>query len=341
MDRIIEVKVNGNYLTKDSDNAGVQHEANVTALRMEFDPGWDGYAKKVTWWDALGENPVERTLTADLLEDITASTRIYLCPIPGEALTEAGRCTFVIDGYVSGKRQRSVYGTLKVNAAPFLEEDERRDLTPTQAEQLQAQIDTLLSDLQEQAATAVEAAEGAAGSEAAARASAESARASADNARASETAARAACLAAEEARDQAQAIAAGDFATRSEAKGYARTAEDNAKSYTDERIAAIPTADPSGAIADHNADRTAHADLRTALSGKADNTHAGQHASDGADPITPAAIGAETAGAVSAHDSDSGAHGGLRAYVDAQFGALEAALGSISEALDSINGEVV
>ena len=159
LDRIIEVKVNGNYLTKDNKQAGVQHEANATALRIEFDAGWDGFAKKVTFWDANGLNPVERTLTADLLEDITASTRIYLCPIPGEAMAESGECTFIIDGYVDGKRQRSISDTLIVLDAPFIEQaDQPADPTPTQAEQLQVQIDTLLEDMAAEATTAVNAA---------------------------------------------------------------------------------------------------------------------------------------------------------------------------------------
>lgn len=155
MDRIIEIKVNGSYLTKDNRIGGVQHEANATNLRIEFDAGWDGYAKKVTFWDANGQNPVERTLTADLLEDITVSTRIYLCPIPGEALAESGECTFVIDGYISGKRQRSISDTLMVREAPFIEQAEQPvDPTPTQAEQLQVQIDTMLEDMAEQATIA-------------------------------------------------------------------------------------------------------------------------------------------------------------------------------------------
>ena len=37
MDRIIEIKVNGSHLTKDSRYAGVQHEANAKSLRIEFD----------------------------------------------------------------------------------------------------------------------------------------------------------------------------------------------------------------------------------------------------------------------------------------------------------------
>lgn len=152
MDRLIEIKVNGHHLSKDNRVGGVQGEANVTALRIEFDAGWDGYAKTVTFYNALGENPVKRILTADLLENIVLSTRVYRCYIPGEALAEAGWFEFVIDGYVDGKRQRSVSDILEVKAAPMAENaDEPVDPTPTQAEQLQVQIDTMLSDMQEQA----------------------------------------------------------------------------------------------------------------------------------------------------------------------------------------------
>ena len=195
MDRIIEVKVGGNYLTKDNQNAGVQHEANVAALRIVFDESWDGYAKKVTWWDAKGANPVERTLTADLLEDITQSTRIYLCPIPGEPLSEAGWCTFVLDGYVSGKRQRSISDRLLVKEAPFVAQaDEPVDPTPTQAEQLQAEIDRIQATIQNAAQSAAAAAVSEANAAASATAAAESASgaaASAAAAGASEAAAKA------------------------------------------------------------------------------------------------------------------------------------------------------
>ena len=183
MDRRIEVKINGNYLTKDNKNAGVQHEANVTFLRIEFDEGWDAYAKKVTFWNALGLNPVERTLTADLLEDLAASARIYLVPIPGEPLEEAGLCTFVVDGYINGKRQRSVSDVLTVKPAPFIENaGQPADPTPTQAEQLQVQIEQLLPIIVEDKNAAIAAAEAAAQSEVSAAESARSAAQSAADA---------------------------------------------------------------------------------------------------------------------------------------------------------------
>lgn len=148
MDRTIEVQVNANFLSKDNDVAGVQGEANVTTLRITFDPSWDGYAKKVLFWDAKGENPVRRILTVDMLENVAKSTRVYLCPIPGEPLAEAGRCEFVVEGYLDGKRARTVGDTLKVKASPYTENDaEPADLTPTQVEQLQAQIDFVIDDI--------------------------------------------------------------------------------------------------------------------------------------------------------------------------------------------------
>ena len=163
MDRMLSIQVAGNYLTKDNKNAGVQHEGNVTFLRITFDEGWKTYAKKITWWDARGQNPVAITLTTNLLEDITESTQVYRVPIPPEPLAEAGACTFVLDGYRDGKRQRSVSDKLLVKPAPFEENpDEPTDPTPSQAEQLQEQIDTIIDTIQDAAIAAEEAAKSAA-----------------------------------------------------------------------------------------------------------------------------------------------------------------------------------
>ena len=79
------------------------------------------------------------------------------------------------------------------------------------------------------------------------------------------SAAEAAQTAAEAARDSALDIVGGDYATKTEARGYASTAEANAKSYTDSKVASIPTPDVSGQINTHNTDGSAHADIRTAI----------------------------------------------------------------------------
>lgn len=149
MDRIIEVKVNGNYVSKDKKVAGVRGEGNVTKLHLTFDEGWRGWAKTVTFWDALGNNPVKRLITADTLVNMVESTLDYIVPIPPEALTEEGMLTFVIDGWIEGKRQRSISVELEVEYAPIADNaGGPTDPTPSQAEQLQGQIDTLLDDIQ-------------------------------------------------------------------------------------------------------------------------------------------------------------------------------------------------
>lgn len=249
MDRTIEIKVNGSYLTKDNRVGGVQHEANATTMRIEFDGGWDGYAKKVTFWDAKGLNPVERTLTTDLLEDITVSTRIYLCQIPGEALAECGECTFVIDGYVSGKRQRSISDTLLVREAPFIEQaDQPSDPTPTQAEQLQAEIDSIQETIQS-AATSAESAQAAKTEAEAAKKSAESA---ATSALSYKTAAySSAVLAGQErgAAEQAKVNAEAAQGKAEAAKEAAETAQAAAESAGDTAVNAMDSAKESAALA--------------------------------------------------------------------------------------------
>lgn len=162
MDKIIEVKVNGSYLTRDSQWAGVQGEVNSTALRIEFDPGWDGMAKTITWWNAKGEDEVKRILTADQLEELEEACRVYLSPIPGEAMAVAGKCRFIIDGYINGKRQRSAGGDLVVKPDGSYADSLVDSPTPTQAEQLQVQIEALVGvvaterDRAEKAADAAE-----------------------------------------------------------------------------------------------------------------------------------------------------------------------------------------
>lgn len=146
MDRIINVKISGNHLTKDSNNAGTRGEANVTILRITFGEEWAGYAKSITFIDAYGMNPTKLTLTADLLENRAESSLIYLVPIPKEPLRIAGDMTFSIEGWTNGKRQRAVSDTLEVKDAPIT--DDVDEPTPTQVEQMQNQYEAIMGDIQ-------------------------------------------------------------------------------------------------------------------------------------------------------------------------------------------------
>ena len=150
MDRIIEIKISGNYLTKDNKLAGVRGEANVTKLRITFDEGWDGYAKKVVFFDAHGSNPVERLLTADFIENIVKNTRVYLVPIPAEPMAEAGKMTFVIEGVIDNKVQKSFSDRLEVKDSPRTEEAlQPVEPTPSEVDQLQASLESILGEIKE------------------------------------------------------------------------------------------------------------------------------------------------------------------------------------------------
>ena len=149
MDRIINVKVGGNYISKDNKNAGVRGEANVTLLRITFDEGWREFTKTITFFDAHGKNPVQRTQGIDMIEDITSNLLTYITPIPAEPLAIAGEMTFVIEGYYDGKRQRSIEDRLVVKDSPDTSNAaDPNDPTPTKAEELQSQIDYMLGEIQ-------------------------------------------------------------------------------------------------------------------------------------------------------------------------------------------------
>lgn len=120
MNRIINIKVKGNHLTKDSNNAGTRGEANVTTLRITFGDDWNAYVKKILFWDAHGMNPTKYTLIHDGKEP----SNVYLYEIPKSALGLAGDMTFRIDGCIDNKRQVSVSATLEVGDALIVDGEE-------------------------------------------------------------------------------------------------------------------------------------------------------------------------------------------------------------------------
>lgn len=160
MDGIIDIKVNGYSMSKDSSIAGTQYEANSTKLRITFGENWDGYAKIITFWNALGDNPVDIQLGTHLLEDILVSKRVYIVPIPAEAMAESGAFDFVIQGTDNGIVKRTVGDKLRVLSSPKADRSgEPSDPTPTQAEQIRAEMDAIISDVEDARASAVEAGE--------------------------------------------------------------------------------------------------------------------------------------------------------------------------------------
>lgn len=155
MDEIINISVNGNTIKKDYNCAGVQGECNSTKLRITFSENWDGFGKIITFWNALGQNPVQIQLGTNRLENILDNQNVYIIPIPGEAMTESGENTFVINGTIDGVVKRTVEGKLKV--LPSRQADnagEPEDPTPTEAAQLRQELDAVLDNIAEAAKAA-------------------------------------------------------------------------------------------------------------------------------------------------------------------------------------------
>lgn len=133
----------------------------------------------------------------------------------------------------------------------------------------------------EKAAASSSSAAAAGASASASAGSASAAKTSEDNAKASETAAAAAQKAAEQARDEAQAIAEGDYLplaggtlTGKLTLDGAPTADLHAatKKYVDDAVGDIPTPDVSGQINTHNEDPNAHAAIRESIANHISDT---------------------------------------------------------------------
>lgn len=142
--RTFHMMVEGDTVKLDSAVAGVQGSGNVDKLVVHFDPAWDGYAKTACWWDAHGVQAGEpRLLSADLLVDMARDQRSYVLLVPPEALRCPGSAALVIDGWKDGALARTVTQEFQVIAAPA--SAKAADMTPTQAQQLQSEIEALVA----------------------------------------------------------------------------------------------------------------------------------------------------------------------------------------------------
>lgn len=158
MTRTIPLKIQNEYIAGDKVLIGAAGSHNDVVLRMEFSPLWEGLTKTVQFRDALGEKTIETLLTADLLEK--NSTTVYMVPVPNGAKKYAGEMTLAVKGAaVSGDKETrattAVHGAFTVVESKWdTSAETEQDVPPTQAEQLQRQIDAVLGTINDAAASA-------------------------------------------------------------------------------------------------------------------------------------------------------------------------------------------
>lgn len=144
MPRNITLRIVGDTVQRSKSRAGVQGEGNITKLICCFDSTWDGLAKSLTFWNADIANPVTQLLT----ESKRTGDREYTVLFPAEPLELAGKCVVTIDGAQDGVRAKTLAVSFDVAPAPST--DSAKDPaapTPTQAEQLQKEMEAVQNDI--------------------------------------------------------------------------------------------------------------------------------------------------------------------------------------------------
>lgn len=286
--RIIKLSVKNEYILGEGVVIGAAGSHDEVLLELDFraSPVWHGTTKKAVFYDALGTNPTTILLTTDKL--VSGETEVYRISVPAEAKGQAGKCFLTIEGVVTNGETESV--RVVTEAAQFDVLQSRRyeqtsdpkPVTPTQAEQLQAEIDDIKSTVSE----AKDSADAAEASKKAAAASEQAAAKSETAAKASETAA------AESAKD-----AAASKADAAKSEANAKASETAAKSSETEagKSAADAAASAGNALASANSAAGSATDAENAAQSAA------QSAASAADSADAAAESKEKAAASEAN----------------------------------------
>lgn len=194
--RIIQLAVRNEYILGAGVEIGAVGSHDEVLLELDFrgSRNWHGLTKKAIFYDALGENPTTILLTTNLLAQ--GQTEVYYLPVPYEAKTVAGDSILTLEGVeVDGESEKLRIVTREATFRVLPSKRYFTDpapVTPTQAEQLQAEIDEIKTDIviaAESAEAAKDSEEAAAKSEAAAANSANAAESSSMRAQDSATAA--------------------------------------------------------------------------------------------------------------------------------------------------------
>lgn len=235
IDRLINAYIQGSYLRLDGKMAGVQGESRMKTLRLHLSPEWLELTKKVLFMDAKGQNPVSVLLSSEVESYVNGTELVFDVLIPGDALAEAGECTFIVSGTGEDRQGYSVQGHLKVLPNDFYDVEPGNASTPTpsEMEQLQGYMDDILRQAGESTKEAVEKSEAAATRAENAQTAAETARSAAETARAAaesaKTAAESAKTAAESAQNAAETAKSGAETARATAEAAATAAKNQAE----------------------------------------------------------------------------------------------------------------
>ena len=254
MNRIISLSVEDMYIKYTGEAFGATGSHNAVTLRMTFGPAWEGTAKTAYFTDALGNTSVALVLGLDTLVD-----GAYEVDVPSEALKTAGVATITIKGVlVSGetttKAITTAAGHFRVLDSELPDSaGNAGTITPSDKDQLQAEIAGMETLFTTAKAAAETAAANAKVSETNAKASETAAASSASSAEASKTASAKSAATATTQASAADASAAKSAASQKAAQAAETNAKASetaaAKSQTGAETAAASAQDSAAAAA--------------------------------------------------------------------------------------------
>lgn len=145
--RIVKLQIANEYIVGGGVSIGAVGSHDDVLLEMDFRSSalWAGTTRRAIFSNALGENRTPIILTTDLLAE--GHSEVYLVPVPAEAKDVAGECFLTVEGYIGeGESEilRVVTEETTFRVLPSkLYHNENPSLTPSEAEQLQAEIDAI------------------------------------------------------------------------------------------------------------------------------------------------------------------------------------------------------
>ena len=161
--RKVYLKVNHEFVDGQGTIACGMGSYNVPTVNVEF-TNWDGLSKYATVKNSKGQNATLIVLGLDKL--VPETTNTYEFALPAEALDEEGLLSISFTGYtVNGEGAEATIGELVNTATAYLRvlpsdaEFDDNSITPSAQQQLQAQIDTLMTNYMALAERVAEAAQ--------------------------------------------------------------------------------------------------------------------------------------------------------------------------------------
>lgn len=296
--RYIPCTVTNEYLQGAGVVIGAEGSHNDVYLRLTFGAMWDGLAKYVTFRDALGENPTVVMLLPSMAVDDGGDT--YDVPTPAEAKAHQGNAMVTICGYTvdaDGKQEETATLTatayFRVLPADYAMLDDE-SITPTLAQQLQAEIEAQKSDILDARAAAKDA-----------KRYADAAKDDAAAATGAATDAQESQEAAEAAKDEAEASANYASTAAGSAGHSAAAALQSEKNAADYEARALAYSQAAGGSANSAAGDAARA--QTALQGSLAAQEAAEKAKAAAEEAEDHAASKSAAAVLAAQSADRSA----------------------------------